>query len=126
MFAQTTRRILIVGLILAHLLAQGMHVHMHAFGAPHVAAHTYNAAATHLESTLSMLEGHDETLSDVHVSLIGVLKHLFSEPLIAALFITLLFVLLRQGAVWFTQPRNRIFRPPHGHYFSPPLRAPPR
>ena len=58
--------------------------------------------------------------------LIGMLKHLSSEPLLAVLVITLLLVLLRQGTVWFVQPRDNVFHPPHGHYFSPPLRAPPR
>ena len=127
MIAQTTHRILIGGLILSLLLAQGLRVCIHAYGnLTHVATHAYDASATHLESTLSMLDGHDEASSDVHVPLIGVLKDLAAEPLIAALFITLLFVLLWQGAVWLARPRDRVFRPPYGHYFSPPLRAPPR
>jgi hypothetical protein len=124
----TSRCTLIAGLILALLFAQGLRVCIHAYGnLTHVAAHAHDVAATHLESTLSLLDGHDESTSDVHVPLIGVLKHLSAEPLIAALFITLLLVLLpQQRAVWFAQPRDRVFRPPHGHYFSPPLRAPPR
>jgi len=126
MSAQTARRTLIAWLILALLLAQGLRVCIHAYGEPHIAAHAHDAAATHLESTFSMLDNQDTAMSDAHVTLLWILKHLSSEPLIAALFITLLFVLLRQGAVWFAQPRNRIFYPPHGHFFSPPLRAPPR
>ena len=128
MYAQTARRTLIAWLILALLLAQGLRVCIHAYGnLTHVTAHAHDASAAHLESTLGMLDGHDESSSDVHVPLTGVLKHLASEPLIAALFITLLFVLLpQQSTVWHARPRDRVFRPPHGHYFSPPLRAPPR
>jgi len=127
MSAHTSRCTLIAGLILALLFAQGLRVCIHTYGAPHLAAHAHDATTTHLESTLSLFDGHDESTSDVHVPLIGVLKHLSAEPLIAALFITLLLVLLpQQRAVWFAQPRDRVFRPPHGHYFSPPLRAPPR
>ena len=126
MFAQTTHRILIAWLILALLLAQGMRVCIHAYGAPHIAEHAHEVSATHLESTFSVLDDHGEAMSDKHISLIGLLKHLSPEPLIALLFVTLLLVLLRQTVVWLAQPRNRVFRPPHGHYFSPPLRAPPR
>ena len=132
MFAQTTHRILIGWLILALLFAQGLHVYMHDYGASHAAAHAneaahgHMAATTHLESSFSMLDDHGETMSDTHVSLIGLLKHLSPEPLVALFFITLLLVLLRQTVVWLAQPRDRVFRPPHGHYFSPPLRAPPR
>ena len=126
MFAQTTHRILIAWLILALLLAQGMRVCIHAYGAPHSAEHAHEVSATHLESTFSVLDDHGEAMSDKHISLIGLLKHLSPEPLIALLFVTLLLVLLRQTVVWLAQPRNRVFRPPHGHYFSPPLRAPPR
>ena len=127
MSTQTTHRILIGWLILALLLAQGLRVCIHAYGAPHAADHTHDVAATHLESAFSMLDDHGEAMSDTHITLIGILKNLTAEPLFVALFITLLFVLLRQQpAAWFAQPRDRVFRPPHGHYFSPPLRAPPR
>lgn len=127
MSTQTTHRILIGWLILALLLAQGLRVCIHAYGAPHVAEHAHDVAATHLESAFSMLDDHGEAMSDTHITLIGILKNLTAEPLFVALFITLLFVLLRQQpAAWFAQPRDRVFRPPHGHYFSPPLRAPPR
>ena len=128
MSVQTTRRTLIAWLILALILSQGLRMCMHAYGDPtHVAEHAHDVAATHLESAFSMLDDHGEAVSDAHITLIGMLKHLSSEPLIAALFITLLSVLLPQpGAAWRTRPRDRVFRPPHGHYFSPPLRAPPR
>ena len=126
MATQTTHRILIGWLILALLLAQGLRVCIHAYDAPHAAEHAHDVAATHLESSFSMLDEHGETMSDTHVSLIGLLKHFSSEPLVVLFFITLLLVLLRQTVVWLAQPRDRVFRPPHGHYFSPPLRAPPR
>ena len=127
MSAQTARRTLIAWLILVLLLAQGLRVCMHAYGAPHAADHAHDVAATHLESAFSVLDDHGEAVSDTHITLIGVLKHLAFEPLIAALFITLLSALLLQPcAAWRTRPRDRIFRPSHGHYFSPPLRAPPR
>ena len=117
---------------MALLFAQGLRVSMHDYAASHalahanVAAHDHAAVTTHLESSFSMLHDHGEAMSDTHVSLIGLLKHLSSEPLVALFFITLLLVLLRQTIVWLAQPRDRVFRPPHGHYFSPPLRAPPR
>ena len=130
MTSQNIRRSLVAWLILALLLAQGLRVCIHAYGnLTHVTAHAHahDASAAHLESTFAMLDGHDESLSDVHVPLTGVLKHLATEPLIAALFITLLFVLLPQLSVaWRTRPHDRVFRPPLGHYLSPPLRAPPR
>ena len=126
MSAQTTHRILIGWLILALLLAQGLRMCIHAYGAPHTEDHAHDVTATHLESSFSMLDEHGEAMSDTHVSLIGLLKHFSSEPLVALFFITLLLVLLRQTVVWLAQPRNRVFRPPLGHYFTPPLRAPPR
>ena len=132
MFTHTTHRILIGWLILALLFAQGLRVCMHDYAASHALAHANAAAhdhaevATHLESSFSLLDDHGEAMSDTHVSLIGLLKQLSSEPLVALFFITLLLVLLRQTVVWLAQPRDRVFRPPHGHYFSPPLRAPPR
>ena len=132
MFTHSTHRILIGWLILALLFAQGLRVCMHDYGASHAAAHANDAAhnhaavATHLESTFSTLDERGEAMADTHVSLIGLLKQLSSEPLVALFFITLLLVLLRQTTVWRVQPRERVFRPPHGHYFSPPLRAPPR
>ncbi len=127
MFTKTTHRILIGWLILALLLAQGMRVCIHAYGAPHIADHAHEVSATHLESAFSMLDDHGEAVSDTHISLIGMLKHLSAQPLIAVvLLLTLILVLLRTGVLRLTQPRDPVFRPPHGHYFSPPLRAPPR
>ena len=127
MFRPTLRRTLIAWLILAMLLAQGLRVCMHAYGdSAHTAGHAHDAAATHLESTLSTLDSHDEALSDSHVTLLGILKHLSTEPLFTVLFITLLFVLLQPRTVWFAHPPNRNFHLSHGHFFSPPLRAPPR
>ena len=127
MFTKTTHRILIGWLILALLLAQGMRVCIHAYGAPHIADHAHEVSATHLESAFSMLDDHGEAVSDTHISLIGMLKHLSAQPLIAVvLMLTLILVLLRTGVLRLVQPRDQAFRPPHGHYFSPPLRAPPR
>ena len=127
MFTKITLRILIAWLFLALLFAQGLRVCIHAYDAPHVAAHDHEVSAAHLESTFSMGDGHGEEMSDTHISLIGILKHLSAQPLITALFISLLFILLTQpGVVWLVQLRDLVFRPPHGHYFSPPLRAPPR
>ena len=126
MFAHTTHRILIGWLILALLLAQGMRVCIHAYGAPHIADHAHEVSAPHLESAFSMLDGHGEAVSDTHISLIGMLKHLSAQPLIAVvLLLTLILVLLQTGVLLLAQPRDQVFRPPHGHYFSPPLRAPP-
>lgn len=128
MFTHITHRILIGCLVLALLFAQGLRVCMHDYGAPHAAAHTHEAATAHIESTLSVLGTHDEEMSDTHTTLTGILKNLTAEPLFAALFISLLFILLtqQQGTVWLVRLRDRVFRPPHGHHFSPPLRAPPR
>ena len=127
MFTKTTHRILIGWLILALLLAQGMRVCIHAYGAPHIADHAHEVSATHLESAFSMLDDHGEAVSDTHITLIGILKHLLAQPLIAVvLLLTLILVLLQTGILRLAQPRVQVFRPPHGHYFSPPLRAPPR
>ena len=127
MFTKTTHRILIGWLILALLLAQGMRVCIHAYGAPHIADHVHEVSATHLESTFSVLGNHEEEMSDTHITLIGILKHLLAQPLIAVvLLLTLILVLLQTGILRLAQPRVQVFRPPHGHYFSPPLRAPPR
>ena len=123
----TARRTLIAWLIFALLLAQGLRVCMHDYGAPHVAEHAHDVAATHLESTFSVLDDHGESISDTHITLTGILKQITDKPLFAALFIVLLFILLvQQRTVWLAQLRDRVFRPPLGRYFSPPLRAPPR
>lgn len=124
--AQITHRILIGWLILALLLAQGLRVCIHAYGAPHAEDHAHDVAVTHLESSFSVFDGHGEAVTDTHISLVGILKYISSEPLMAALPITLLLSLLWQGAVWLAFPFSHVFRPPRGHYFSPPLRAPPR
>lgn len=127
MSAQTIHRILIGWLILALLLAQGLRVCIHAYDAPHTTEHSHDAAATHLESSFSMLNDHGEEMSDTHISVIGILKILTSESLLAVLFITVLFILLiQQCVVRLGQPLDNFFRPPSGQYFSPPLRAPPR
>ena len=127
MSAQTTRRILIGWLVLVLLFAQGLRLCTHDNSAPHVATHSHDAAATHFESTLSLLDGHGEAVTDTHVTLVGILKNLAAEPLFAALFITLLFILpAQQFLARIAHPRDRVFHPPHGYYASPPLRAPPR
>lgn len=126
MSAKTTHRIFIAWLILALLFAQGLRVCMHAYDAPHAAEHDHEVSAAHLESTFSMGDGHGEEISDNHISLIGILKHLTAEPLLAALFITLLLVLLPLNIIRFARSCGPVFHPSHGHYFSPPLRAPPR
>ena len=122
----TRFRLILYLLLPILLLAQGLRVCIHAYDAPHAAEHAHDVAATHIESSFSVLDGHGEAMTDTHITLIGILKNLTAEPLAALFFITLLLVLLRQTLAWLVQPRDRIFRPPHGHYFSPPLRAPPR
>lgn len=127
MSSTTATRTLLALLILALLLAQGMRVCMHAYGDPdHVATHAHDVSSTHIESTLDIFDGHDEALSDTHVTLVWMLKHLAAEPLMVALLIALLFILKPQATtLWRTSLRKRIFPSSYGHYFSPPLRAPP-
>lgn len=128
MFTKTTHRIVIGWLILALLFAQGLRLCLHDHNAPHMAAHEHEASAAHLESTLSVLDGHGEAMTDTHVSLVGILKDLAAEPLVAVVFVMLLlFILpLQQPVVRIKLPLHRIFHLPRGHYCSPPLRAPPR
>ena len=126
MNAKYMRRSLIAWLILALLVAQGMRVCLHDFSVHHAASDVHESAAMHLESTLSMFGNHDEEISDVHITFDGILKHASLAPLFALLFVTLLLVLCRPNVARLEQPRDRVFTPPLGHYFSPPLRAPPR
>ena len=126
MFAHPTRLALIVWLILALLLAQGLRVCIHGYGnLTHAAEYSHESTATHFEGTLNMMDGHDGSSSDVHVPLFGMFKVVAVDPLVAVLFVVLALVLVRQGTVWIARARTLDFRPPHGHYFSPPLRAPP-
>lgn len=103
-------------LVLALLLAQGMRLCLH----------STTANSSHIESTLSAADGHDDHAGNSEITFFGLLV-LSAMPVLAAVLVVLLSILapsLCLGRV--LRARDPRFRPPHGHYLTPPLRAPPR
>jgi hypothetical protein len=115
---------LVPGLILLLLLAQGLRLCLP------VATPEQPAQAVHLESLLTTVADQHESNSsgDVDLSLDIAAKVADPGPAFAALqvFAVVLFLLLPPQSVPRPSPGTFVFRPPRGHGFLPPTRAPPR
>lgn len=117
------RRTVLLWLGVAILFAQGLRVCLHGHDYP---PHVGDASLVHVESTLSILNSHDEANTDGEIPLAMLLKLLASLPFDALLLATVLLFVIAQEQQRFALATNtgRIpDRPPH---FSPPGRAPPR
>ena len=116
---------LIPWLILFLFLAQGLRLCI-----PTDHAHEdHDHGGVHLESVITSAADQHESPShggDLDLTLSALLKLFQINPLLFVLFaFVLLFLLLPSGG--FGLPREALrFRPPRGHRYSPPLRAPPR
>ena len=124
------RAALVPWLVLLLLLAQGLRLCIPAEAVPEHDAHGHDQhAVIHLESVITSAADQHESQShdgDLDVPLSALLKAFQSNPLFLALFVFALFVLptpRTRSGVW---SEALAFRPPRGHCFSPPLRAPPR
>lgn len=117
---------LIPWLILFLFLAQGLRLciptdHSH---------EDHDHGGVHLESVITSAADRHESQSshdgDLDLTLSALLKLFQINPLLFVLFaFVLLFLLLPSGG--FGLPRETLrFRPPRGHRYTPPLRAPPR
>lgn len=116
------RRTVLLWLSVAILLAQGLRVCLHGHDHP---PHAGDASPVHFESTLNILNSHDETDTDGDFPLATLLKLLASIPF-AALPFAVMFLLIAREPQRFALSENiqRIpYRPPR---LSPPGRAPPR
>ena len=129
--SQTFHRTLARWLILALLFSQGAHLYLHAQEAATHQTYSVALASAHFGSSHSdhqdgRAAGTDEGVSNGHVSLMSLLKH-FSDASLGVLFSFLLAVLLlpfvRDSFVYARMAPPRLSC---GHYFTPPLRAPPR
>ena len=124
------RTALVPWLVLLLLLAQGLRLCIPAEATPEHDPNGHEQhAVVHLESVITSAADQHESQShdgDLDVPLSTLLKAFQNNPLFFALFVFVLFVLstprTRSGA-W---SEALAFRPPRGHCFSPPLRAPPR
>ena len=119
------RAALVPWLVLLLLLAQGLRL---CIPAETMSGHDHHASV-HLESVITSAADQHESQShdgDLDVPLSALLKAFQNNPFFLALFVFALFVLpaLRTRAGVWTEALA--FRPPRGHRFSPPLRAPPR
>ncbi|HJX16613.1 MAG TPA: hypothetical protein VJ437_00300 [Acidiferrobacterales bacterium] len=119
------RAALVPWLVLLLLLAQGLRLCV-----PAETTHGHEQHAdVRLESVITSAADQHESQShdgDLDVPLSALLKAFQNNPLFFALFAFVLFVLptpRTRSGVW---PEALAFRPPRGHCFSPPLRAPPR
>jgi len=115
---------LVPGLVLLLLLAQGLRLCLPA------ATLEQPAHAVHLESLLTTAADQHESDSsgDVDLSLDLAAKVADPGPAFAALlvFAVVLFLLLPPQSVPRPRSGTFVFRPPRGHGFLPPTRAPPR
>lgn len=129
--SQTFHRTLARWLILALLLSSGVHLFLHAQEADTHQTYSVVLASAHFESPHSdhrngSAAGADEGVSNGHVSLMSLLKH-FSDISLGMLFSFLLvFLLLPFVRDSFVYARMVSPQLSCGHYFTPPLRAPPR
>ncbi len=118
-------------LSLALLCAQGVRMHVHELDSSH--SHLIdktdgheNLSKAHFAHDTSHSEGHDNVVSEVDISPAGLLKNLYnniSVIAIFALFITLFWFVSAPQLMQYQRERKPIV---HRYYaFSPPLRAPP-
>ncbi len=125
MFAQTTNRILLGWLILALLLGQGLRVCIHTYDPS--AQSVSSVAPIHIENSF---DDDEPIATDVHmdeVPLLGLLKGVVTDPLIAIIFLAFLLVpLALHCIVRLGCPDRSVLRLDPGYYPTPPLRAPPR
>ena len=125
MRSTSLRVALIPWLILLLILAQGLRLCI-----PGEATHGYDhPASLHLESVITSVADQHESQShdgDVDLPLSALLKVFQTHPLLLALFAFFLLVLLPPSTSSGVRAYTRAFRPPRGHRFTPPLRAPPR
>ena len=115
------RSALVFWLILALLLAQGIRMCLHAHDAP---AHEH-ASTVHLESTLSVVADHEESVFDADVSL-AMLSKVFSTPVFALVLAFVFFVPILRQLVRYRPPAKFWFPVSATYSLTPPLRAPPR
>lgn len=119
------RAALVPWLVLLLLLAQGLRL---CIPAEATSGHDHHASV-HLESVITSAADQHESQShdgDLDVPLSALLKAFQNNLLFLALFLFTLFVLpvpRSRSGMW---TEALAFRPPRGHCFSPPLRAPPR
>ena len=119
------RLVLIPWLIALLFLAQGLRLCI-----PDDTTHGHDHhESVHLESVITSAADQHESQShdgDVDLQLSALLKIFKTHPLLLALFAFFLFVLLPPSTSSGVRAYALAFRPPRGHRFSPPLRAPPR
>jgi len=123
--SMSLRVMLIPGLILLLFLAQGLRLCI-----PGETTHGHDHHdSVHLESVITSVADQHESPShdgDVDLQLSALLKVFETHPLLLALFAFFLLVLLPPSTSSDLRAYALAFRPPRGHRFSPPLRAPPR
>ena len=119
------RAALVPGLILLLFLAQGLRLCIPAESEPGHEDH----AGVHLESVITSAADQHESQShdgDVDLTLSALLKLFQINPqMFLLLAFVLLFLLMPSGGFGVRRDALR-FRPPRGHRYTPPLRAPPR
>ena len=107
------------------LLSQGLQLCLHAHGDEVYTADHSHAASVHLESVLTTAGDHDESITDVDVTLSALIKAIYAALAFAILSVLVLHTPLRprrSGHPWPADARPLI----HDYYhFAPPLRAPP-
>ena len=123
---RTGKSALVFWLILALLFAQGMRVCLHAHHDSVPVADHDHGSTMHVESTLSTVADHDESASDVDVSLPMLLKAFYSGLAFAVVWAFVFLAPLLQQLARRCQPAKFWFPPSTIYRLTPPLRAPPR
>ena len=124
------RHVQFVALLLVPVLlfVQGLrlhaHTHVHSDSA-HTADHTHTSPI-HLESALGTSADHEESVTDVNVSLAVLIKVFHAALALAMVSAFLLLMLAPRRLVQRLPPPAFWFRPLAVYSLTPPLRAPPR
>lgn len=135
---QTKKRTPVLWLLLlsvALLCAQGVKLHVHSIDHDHDQRHSHIAAEAvaehshlseaHFAGDVSHSDHHDELVSELDASPDGLLKNVFSNVVILALFATVLVLIIAFYQQTFHRFRNKDTFLTWRYLFSPPPRAPP-
>lgn len=125
-FSRRTLRIVTHLLLPLLLFAQGLQLCLHAHGNEvHKADHAH-VSAVHLESTLITAGDHEESTTDIDVTLSALIKAFYTTLAFVILSVLMLHIPLRprrSGHPWSSDVGSLA----HDYFHpTPPLRAPPR
>jgi hypothetical protein len=124
--ARRTARTVALLLVPALLLAQGLQLCLHVHDDAVYSADHAHASAVHLESTLSTAGEHNESATDVDVTLAALLKAFYAALAFVIVSVLVFHTRPQLGPIGRPWPSDFWPHPRDIYHLTPPLRAPPR